>query len=357
MGKTTLVNNIVMQLQARSISPIVFAFAEDLESPLINPHIISANAGLGFNPLLGNRNTLDAAGCVRDAFKFIFSDLGDVQLAELFKVAHTLATSSNPTLYNLSDSLAEVDGSCKVISRVQQFDMYRLFKTTEPITLLDGPPSICVRLYDCDNKEIQRALQAFTLLQLYLEMKRRGVQSRITHAIVIDEAHLLARLPFLELFAREARKYGICLILASQSTNDFSDELYSAIANCIALRSDVKDCKMIAQRISPSKKQVNAICDDLKELPKFFAIARLQDGKLRRIKLAAGMKKPKPTVHPIVINKWLTRVELCEVLKIKKSQFYELVKKVPDIKNYTQVRDVNGRPTNYYSGALIEKMK
>jgi hypothetical protein len=48
-----------------------------------------------------------------------------------------------------------------------------------------------------------------------LDMFRRGIQPRITHAVVFDEAHRAARLALIPTMAKECRKYGISLVLAS----------------------------------------------------------------------------------------------------------------------------------------------
>jgi hypothetical protein len=64
-------------------------------------------------------------------------------------------------------------------------------------------------------------------------MFRRGLQDHITHAVVFDEAHRAAGLKLIPTMAKECRKYGISLVLASQEAKDFNISLFSAIAMLI----------------------------------------------------------------------------------------------------------------------------
>ncbi len=58
-------------------------------------------------------------------------------------------------------------------------------------------------------------------------MFRRGIQDRIAHAIVFDEAHRAAGLKLIPTMAKECRKYGISLVVVSQEAKDFHASLSS----------------------------------------------------------------------------------------------------------------------------------
>ena len=66
------------------------------------------------------------------------------------------------------------------------------------------------------------------------DMFRRGIQDRITHALIFDEAHRAAGLKLIPAMAKECRKYGISLVLASQEARDFHPSVFSAIANYLS---------------------------------------------------------------------------------------------------------------------------
>ena len=83
---------------------------------------------------------------------------------------------------------------------------------------------------------LQKAFAALVLYSLYKDMFRRGIQPRITHAVVFDEAHRAAGLKLIPTMAKECRKYGISLVVASQEAKDFNVSLFFAIANYLVLR-------------------------------------------------------------------------------------------------------------------------
>jgi DNA helicase HerA-like ATPase len=57
-----------------------------------------------------------------------------------------------------------------------------------------------------------------------------------TGAIRKKEAHRAAKLRLIPAMAKECRKYGISLVLASQEAKDFNISLFSAVANYLVLR-------------------------------------------------------------------------------------------------------------------------
>jgi DNA phosphorothioation-dependent restriction protein DptH len=71
--------------------------------------------------------------------------------------------------------------------------------------------------------------------------------------------------------AKECRKYGISLILASQETKDFNISLFSAVANYLVLRLNEVDAKALVRNVSSSD-QERALVDKLKQMDQFKAL-------------------------------------------------------------------------------------
>src|SRR5260370_37238966 len=103
-------------------------------------------------------------------------------------------------------------------------------------------------------------------------MFQRGLQKRLTHAVVFDEAHRASRLKLLPTMAKECRKYGLAMIVASQEARDFDDSLYSAIANYLILRVTDQDARALARNVAPSEIE-RRTADRLKTLPKYEALS------------------------------------------------------------------------------------
>ena len=71
--------------------------------------------------------------------------------------------------------------------------------------------------------------------------------------------------------AKECRKYGISLVLASQEAKDFNISLFSAIANYLVLRLNETDAKALVRNVSSSD-QERTLVDRIKQLDRFKAL-------------------------------------------------------------------------------------
>ena len=91
-----------------------------------------------------------------------------------------------------------------------------------------------------------------------------------SHALIFDEAHRAARLQLLPTMAKECRKYGISLVLASQEARDFHVSLFSAIANYLVLRLTEADARALAKNVATSD-QERTLIDRIKQLERFKA--------------------------------------------------------------------------------------
>ena len=100
------------------------------------------------------------------------------------------------------------------------------------------------------------------------DMFRRGIQDRITHALIFDEAHRAAGLKLIPAMAKECRKYGISLVLASQEARDFHPSVFSAIANYLVLRLTDTDAKALVRNVATAQ-QERMLIDWIKQMDRF----------------------------------------------------------------------------------------
>ena len=84
--------------------------------------------------------------------------------------------------------------------------------------------------------------------------------------------------------AKESRKYGIALILASQEARDFDPSLFSAIASYLALRVTENDAKTIAKMVVSSD-IAKRVIDRLKQLNKYTGLF-FSEGQHRPVQVA-----------------------------------------------------------------------
>jgi len=290
MGKTTCLIQLCRQLVDAGIAPVVFSYHEDIDEKLdtLLPGKFKAvnYAGLGFNPLQvvgsGPLAYMDNVAMLRDIFATIFPDLGDVQLGrirEALKRSYAdqgwsnSSTSTIPLFSAFFDILrAEAKPDKGVMLRLSELADYGFFASASAggASLLDADDAAIVKIHGTQNEVLQRAFASFVLHNLYQAMFRRGPQSRITHAIVFDEAHRAAKLKLIPTMAKECRKFGLALVVASQEVKDFDDSLFTAVASYLALRVNESDAKKMARVMAPSDK-IALYADRIKQTEKYRA--------------------------------------------------------------------------------------
>lgn len=294
MGKTTCLLNLCRQMVIAGVHPIVFSYHQDIDErlvDLVDPVRFIDFDGLGFNPLMVTnralpRTYLDVAGALRDIFAAIFPELGDLQcesirgaIKESFTEAGWSASEAGaqePEFGRFVEILRAKPkpdrGLRTLLARLSELDDYGFFnvgQTRESLWTSDQPTVI--RIHATQNDALQRAFAALVFYGLYKDMFRRGIQERITHALIFDEAHRAAGLRLIPTMAKECRKYGISLVVASQEARDFNPSLFSAIANYLVLRLTESDAKALVKNVA-TEKQERTLIDRIKQMPRFRAL-------------------------------------------------------------------------------------
>ena len=209
---------------------------------------------------LGDIQTED----IRQAIKQSYSDLGwgvgrkDVAVPSFRSFFEILRTRPKP--------------NPGVLARLSELADYGFFDGSgERRSLLDVTEPSVVRIHGTTNAVLQQAFSSFVLYSLYKDMFKRGVQNGLTHAIVFDEAHRASRLKLIPTLAKECRKYGLSLTLASQEARDFDDSLFAAIGSYLVLRVTDPDAKKLA-RMTVASNVERQTMDRLKTLDKYHAV-------------------------------------------------------------------------------------
>ena len=268
MGKTTCLLNLCRQMVTAGVHPIVFSYHQDIDERLVDL-VTSVRFvdfdGLGFNPLTvtnpeSARAYLDVAGSLRDIFAAIYPELGDLQCES---IRRAIKESFSETGWTGSEAGAREPefsrfveilraepkpdrGLRTLLARLTELDDYGFFdigEARESLWTSDRPT--VVRIHTTQNDALQRAFASLVFYGLYKDMFRRGIQERITHALIFDEAHRAAGLKLIPTMAKECRKYGISLVLASQEARDFDASLFSTVANYLVLRLTEADAKAL----------------------------------------------------------------------------------------------------------------
>lgn len=307
MGKTTCLLNLCAQMLKADVRPIVFSYHEDIDEKLTSkvPSVRFIDFdGLGFNPLRvtdrGSRMAyLDIAGALRDIFMAIFPELGDVQgdhirrsIKDSFVEAgwdgEDVSQAVEPEFGRFVEILRSIPkrdkGLRTLLARLEELEDYgffRLCQSQESLWESDSPTVI--RVHRTQNDNLQKAFASLVFYGLYKDMFRRGTRDHITHAIIFDEAHRAAGMKLIPTMAKECRKFGISLVLASQEAKDFDVSVFSAIANYLVLRLTEADAKTLIRNVSNSQ-QERMLADKVKQMEKFRALF-FQEGSSRASEL------------------------------------------------------------------------
>lgn len=297
MGKTTCLLNICAQMLQSGVRPILFSYHQDIDVKLqaiVDSVRFIDFQGLGFNPLQVIERTsrmayLDVAGALRDIFVAIYPELGDIQGERIRKAikesfleqgwddpAADLAHLPEPPFSRFVEILRadpKPDRGLKtLLSRLDELEDYGFFLSgPHQESLWEGDQPIVLRIHSTQNDNLQRAFASLIFYGLYKDMFRRGPQDRITHSVIFDEAHRAAQLELIPTMAKECRKFGISLVLASQEAKDFDVSLFSAIANYLVLRLVDADAKSLVRNVASSD-QERTFIDKIKQLERFKAL-------------------------------------------------------------------------------------
>jgi len=307
MGKTHCLINVCQQLHQQGIVPIVFSFHQDIDEKLTatvpgGVQTVSYE-GLGFNPMeviaTHAQAYVESVDMLRDVFSAIFTDLGEVQLGSLRKALKKSyedqgwgSDGSRGKTPGFGDFLSILKATPKVdqkmLNRLDELADYGFFNAQSGSpSLLDVARPTLVQIHSRQNDTLQRAFATFVLYNLYQSMFKRGPWPCLTHAIVFDEAHRAAKLKLIPTMAKECRKFGLSLILASQEIKDFDPSLFNAVSNSLTLRLLEADAQQMAKNFGIPYDRVKLYADRIKQMPKFQALFN-REGLREPVKVALG---------------------------------------------------------------------
>jgi hypothetical protein len=91
------------------------------------------------------------------------------------------------------------------------------------------------------SMEERKLFMLFRLQELFLNAVQRGESNRIHDVIILDEAHAFCdddEDNIINTIAREARKFGVALIAASQAPNHFTEDFLTSVGTKVVLAID-----------------------------------------------------------------------------------------------------------------------
>jgi len=126
-----------------------------------------------------------------------------------------------------------------VVDRLENLNAIGIFKATPP----PFDPNAQVWRYNLKalSMEERKLFVLFRLEELFARAVERGEQDDVVEVVMIDEAHIYADDDpdnIMNTIAKEARKFGLAMICASQSPTHFPEDFISSVATKVILGID-----------------------------------------------------------------------------------------------------------------------
>jgi len=126
-----------------------------------------------------------------------------------------------------------------VVDRLENLDAIGIFKATPP----PFDPSSPVWRYNIKalSMEERKLFVLFRLEEIFTAAVQRGEQDDVVEVVILDEAHIYADDDpdnIINNIAKEARKFGLAMICASQSPTHFTEDFISSVATKVILGID-----------------------------------------------------------------------------------------------------------------------
>jgi len=265
---------LILDFQGEYISSVLTnskdeSFAESTDAMTLDP-----SYGMDINPLelSVDGNTGNKVGYMSNVYqvsrilKQIFG-LGDIQhpvLKDAIKRAYQekgFSVTDRSTWNNEPPQFQDIWSILEFMEQTEGANVRNLKYRIEPlfennIFVSDGQGASInnvlnrnsmIDLSKLHTPELMKSVARFVLQAVYNRMLAEGPSKKIKLYVVIDEAHKLSYDQTLTDLIREARKYGVGFILASQSVRDFATVVFENMGTKIALQLEGEDAKFMAE--------------------------------------------------------------------------------------------------------------
>jgi len=292
-GKSQTTSTLLYELSKERIPFLILDFqGEYISSVLTNSKgnsfvevtgstILDPSYGMDINPLelSVDGNTRQKIGYMSNVYqvssilKQIFG-LGDIQhpiLKDAIKRAYQekgFSVSDRSTWINEPPRFQDIWEILEFMEQNEGANVRNLKYRIEPLfennIFVSGEGSVSITdilnknsiidLSKLHTPELMKSVARFVLQAIYNRMLADGPSKSIKLYVVIDEAHKLSYDQTLTDLIREARKYGVGFILASQSVRDFATVVFENMGTKIALQLEGEDAKCMADNLGATDK-------------------------------------------------------------------------------------------------------
>lgn len=264
-GKSVTTRKVIRDFASGGLPSLVFDFHGDMAAePPSGAKVLDAAAGLPFSPFEPdvqpgrpiNTNAMEIAEILAHV-----AALGDIQRDHVYNAlrqayaehgwAGLTQADSVPTVDDFVEALTTVESQQagkNAVARLRAFTDFGLFAPVEAgsFDILNPEQQGLVVDISRLTEEVQRVAASFILRKVYREMFRWEQDGTMKLAVVLDEAHRMAKDVTLPKIMKEGRKYGAGVIVASQNVDDFHNDVLGNAGTKIVFRTNYPASKKVS---------------------------------------------------------------------------------------------------------------
>ena len=264
-GKSVTTRRIIGEFARQGLPSLVFDFHGDMAAaPPLGARVIDAALGLPFSPFepeVGPGRPINTiAWQIAEIIGFV-TQLGRIQQNHVYKAlvqayaaygwVGTTPGTGVPSMQDFADSIEAVEKGAQgknARERLSPLTDFGLFADdgADSFHSLTGAGGVVVDLSKLGLEEVQAFGAAFVLRRVYREMFAWGQSDQLRLGVVLDEAHRMAKDPTLPLLMKEGRKFGVSVVVASQSVEDFHDDILRNVGAKIIFRTNYPASRKVA---------------------------------------------------------------------------------------------------------------
>jgi DNA phosphorothioation-dependent restriction protein DptH len=301
-GKSVTTRSLIRQFAAQGLPSLVLDFHGDLAARApAGAAVVDASAGLPFSPFELVTEVRLINQCAWEIAEIVayVCGLGEIQRSNVYRgiqAAYRTALRDGmrtPTMAEFADAVTAAEEGARgrnARDRIRPLTDFGLFEPVPGATFdpTAGPGAV-VDVSRLGLERVQIAASAFLLRKLYRDMFDWKQDGSMKVAVVLDEAHRLAKDVTLPKLMKEGRKYGVAVVMASQGMSDFHRDVLGNAGTKIVFRTNFPASKTVAGFLRGRGDQ--DLSQDIEQLDVGVAYVSTPDhAQARRVRMRADLE-------------------------------------------------------------------
>lgn len=265
-GKSVTTRHIISSFAAQGLPSLVFDFHGDMAAdPPSGATVLNAAEGLSFSPFEADvrigRPINTTAWEISEIVAYV-TKLGEIQRNHVYDALQAMYANhgwhgitpgdSLPVIGEFGDAVEAAEANARgrnARQRLRPMTDFGLFRddADAAFDLLNAyGGGVVVDVSQLGLEEVQMFAASFILRKVYREMFKWPQDRTMKLAVVLDEAHRMARDVTLPKLMKEGRKYGVSVIVASQNADDFHRDVLGNAGTKIVFRTNHPASRAVA---------------------------------------------------------------------------------------------------------------